>query len=441
MRIILPGDVFPPTGKGGAAWSSHTLARALIARGHTVTALTPVEGRRGNARGMALGVPLVEVGYRAPRLPFVRNFFRHEALWPRLARAIVAEGRGGSPVTVIHAQHVQTAPAAVLAGRALGAPVVITVRDHWPWHYFATGLHGDRLPYDRPGWPGLLTDLLARLGPLGGLAALPALPYILAHMRRRAAFLARADAVIAVSVYIARRLAPLVPPERIHVLPNMVDLEATRASAAPPPATAWKGALLLFAGKLEPNKGAGLLPEIFRALRARAPFESLPPFTLVVAGAGALRQELEQELRALGVPARFLDWAGHDEVLRLMARCDLLLFPSSWGEPLSRVLLEAACLGAPILAMPTGGTPDIVRDGHTGALAATPETFAARLAALLADPAERQRLGAGARVAAAGQFTVEAVLPRYEALYAAVSGTPPNGRVREGIALPDKLLP
>lgn len=428
MRIILPSDVFPPTGRGGAAWSSHTLARALIARGHSVTALAPVEGRRGDARSMALGVPLIEVGYRAPRLPFVRNFFRHEALWPRLARAIVAEAHVGPPVSVIHAQHVQAAPAAVLAGRTLGAPVAITVRDHWPWHYFATGLHGDRLPYARPGWPGLLTDLLARLGPLGGLAALPALPYMLAHMRRRAAFLTWADAVIAVSAYIARRLASLVPPERLHVLPNMVDLETTRASAAPPPATVWEGALLLFAGKLEPNKGAGLLPEIFRALRARAPFDTLPRFTLVVAGAGALRMELERELRALGVPARFLDWAGHDEVLRLMARCDLLLFPSSWGEPLSRVLLEAASLGAPILAMPTGGTPDIVRDGDTGALAATPETFAARLAALLADPAERRRLGAGARTAAARQFAVEAILPRYEALYAAVSGRPPAGR-------------
>jgi len=421
MRIILPSDVFPPTGKGGAAWSSHTLARALIAHGHSVTALTPVEGRRGSARGVALGVPLVQVGYRTPRLPFVRNYVRHEAFWPRLARAIVAEARSGPPVSLIHAQHVQVTPAAVLAGRALGAPVVVTVRDHWPWHYFATGLHGDRLPYDRPGWPGLLTDLLARLGPLGGLAALPALPYMLAHMRRRASFLAQADAVIAVSSYIARRLAPLVAPERIHVLPNMVDLEATRASAAPPPATQWEGALLLFAGKLEPNKGAALLPEIFRALRARAPLERLPPFTLVVAGAGALRQQLECEVRALGVPARFLDWAGHDEVLRLMARCDLLLFPSSWGEPLSRVLLEAACLGAPILAMPTGGTPDILCDGRTGALAATPEAFAARLAALLADPAERRRLGAGAR-AAAGRFAVQTVLPRYEALYATVSG-------------------
>ncbi|HMQ34294.1 MAG TPA: glycosyltransferase family 4 protein [Chloroflexaceae bacterium] len=415
MRILIPSDVFPPLGKGGAAWSSHALARAMLARGHGVTAIVPARGRPGVEPFDALGVPALRVGYRAPRLPVVQNYFRHERLWRPLARAIVDEAGRGPPPDLIHAQHVQAAPAAVLAGRELGLPVAVTVRDHWPWHYFATGLHGDRLPYARPGWPGLATDLPARLGPARGAVALAAIPYMLAHLRRRAAFLAAADAVIACSAYIAGRLRGVVSDERVHVLHHIVDVAANDAAAAPPPEAAWEGAMLLFAGKLEPNKGAGLLPAIFRALRGRGP---LPPFTLLVAGDGALRGRLEGELGALGVPARFLDWAGHAEVLRLMARCDLLLFPSAWGEPLSRVLLEAAALGAPILAMPTGGTPDIVADGVTGALAATPGAFAARLAALLADPVGRRGLGAAARAAARERFDVAALAPRYEALYA-----------------------
>lgn len=420
MRILMPSDVFPPLGKGGAAWSSHALARALLARGHSVTAIVPARGRPGITPFDALGVPALRVGYRAPRLPIVQNYFRHERLWQPLAAAIVAEARRGPPPAIIHAQHVQAAPAAVLARRALGAPVVVTVRDHWPWDYFATGLHGDRLPYGRPGWPGLATDLPARLGPLRGALALPAVPYMLAHLRRRAAFLAQADAVIACSHYVAGRLRGIVRPERLHVLPHMVDLAANDALAATAPATAWQGAMLLFAGKLEPNKGAGLLPAIFRALGERA---GLPPFTLVVAGDGALRASLAAELGQLGVPARFLDWAGHDEVLRLMARCDLLLFPSAWGEPLSRVLLEATALGAPTLAMPTGGTSDIIADGVTGALAATPEAFAARMAALLRDGDERRRLGTAARTQARARFDVAALAPRYEALYATLVGT------------------
>ncbi len=118
---------------------------------------------------------------------------------------------------------------------------------------------------------------------------------------------------------------------------------------------------------------------------------------------------------------RFLAWADHSEVLRLMARCDLLLFPSAWGEPLSRVLLEAASLGTPILAMPTGGTPDIITDGVNGALAATPRTFAARMRDLLEHPAEAQRLGAAARTFALARYDIPAVITRYEDLYTSLT--------------------
>lgn len=413
----MPSDVFPPDGKGGAAWSSHALATALQARGHTLTAIVPERGARGLRSTDALGIPTLRVGYDAPNLPILQNIWRHELFWPTYARAIVAAATPARPL-VIHAQHVQATPAAVIAGRTLRAPVVATVRDHWPWHYFATGLHGDRLPHPTQGWAALATELPARLGPFRGAAALIAVPYMLGHLRRRAAYLAQADAVIACSSYIARRLAGIVRPERLHVLPNLVDTAAlARYVARPrdPPARQ----VLVFAGKLEPNKGAGLLPAIFRALRTQP---HVPAYELVIAGDGALRPTLERELRGLDVPVRFLDWVSHADLLDVMAHCTVLLFPSSWGEPLSRVLVEGAAVGAPILAMPTGGTPDLIADGATGLLAATPERFAERLAWLLANPHEAARLGAAARVFAQQQLDVHVLAPQYEALYTAVLG-------------------
>jgi glycosyltransferase involved in cell wall biosynthesis len=130
-----------------------------------------------------------------------------------------------------------------------------------------------------------------------------------------------------------------------------------------------------------------------------------------------LRADLEVAMRVSRVRARFLDWIDHNDVLRLMARCDLLLFPSAWGEPLSRVLLEACACGAPILAMPTGGTPDIIIDGESGALAATVSNFARRLAELLERPAERRALGAEARRRAEQRFAPDVVASQVEALY------------------------
>jgi glycosyltransferase involved in cell wall biosynthesis len=424
MHILLPSDTFPPGSVGGAAWSAHALALALTRRGHSVTAVVPIRAPFAEPPSPPNGsVPTVRWPYYAPPLPFVQNYYRHERLWPRLATKLVELGRRATDADhplLIHAQHVQTTPAAVLAGARLGVPVVATVRDHWPWDYFATGLHGNRTPAPpRPTLPGrvaaLLTDLVARMGGLRGLLALPAIPYMLAHVQRRAALLAQADAVIAVSGYIAERLAPLVPAERLHVIPNMVNIAQAEHSAAAPLEAAVEAPFLLYIGKLERNKGAALLPAIFQALRDSGYAAALPP--LVVAGNGALRTELARELAALGVAAQFLEWVSHDEILRLMARCTLLLFPSAWGEPLSRVLLEASALGAPIVAMPTGGTPDIIVEGESGMLAASTGQFGRAVGRLVDDEAARQRLGAGARRVARQRFAVEVVLPRVEQLY------------------------
>ncbi len=432
MYILLPTDVFPPGAVGGAAWSTYTLARSLQQRGHRVTVVVPVvQTKSGGARltgpDNVSEVPVYRYAYQAPSWPIIQNYYRHERLWPGLSAALATLGRQMGEPLVIHAQHVQTIPPAVMAARRLGVPVVATVRDHWPWHYFATGLHGDTVPTPPPATPtasvaALATDVVARLGAVRGCLALVALPYMVPHVRRRAAWLAQADAVIAVSRYIAGRLEGLVSPERVHVMHNIVDGAEMATLAASPPQTTLPPAFLLFVGKLEPNKGAALLPAIFRALVAMdgARLATLPP--LVVVGRGALQGHLERELAGLGVATRFLSWVDHNEVVRLMARCQVLLFPSCWGEPLSRVLLEAGSVGAPMLAMPTGGTPDILHDGVSGALAVTPAQFARRLLALLDSPSERVRLGAGARVAVGSRFSREAVLPQVERLYRACLG-------------------
>ncbi len=408
LHIILPADGFPPG--GGAAWSSHALALALCDAGHRVTVVVPRRDAPRRAARAVDGLAVVEVGYRAPRVPFAQNYLRYERLWPRLAAEIAAVARSGSERTVIHAQHSQTGPAAVLAGRLLGVPSVVTVRDHWPWDYHATGLHGNRLPYPRTTWSSAATDLVARQGPLGGALALAALPYIVGHVRRRAALLGQASAVVAVSSYIAGRLAGIVANQRLFVIPNIVDQAVTAQALAQPDELVPDEPFLLFVGKLERNKGADLLPAMLAGLPA-------PPL-LVVAGDGGLRPQLARDLAAAGVRVRLLPgWTDHDTVLRLMHRAEVLLFPSGWGEPLSRVLLEGCAVGACILALDTGGTGDVIVPGQSGDLVVTAAQLPARLAALLADPARRAQLRRGARALAAARFAPAPVVAQLDALY------------------------
>lgn len=417
FHVLMPTDVFPPKA-GGAGWSAHALARALQQRGHRVTAIVPRRNIQGIHQREERGVPVVEVGYYAPRLPFVQNYYRFELLWPLLRNALVAEAyRERERPIVIHAQHAQTAPAAVLTARELDVPTIATIRDAWPWHYFATGLLGDRLPFERHSWATAWLDLIGRQGPIKGVLSAPAIPYMLRHTRRRATLLAQSDAVIAVSEYIRRKLLPIVPPDRLRVIPNLIDLDAATTISAAPSAYQSTTPFLLFVGKLERNKGAHLLPAALAA--ARNSGVELPP--LLIAGNGELEAELRRELTERGLLHEFLGgWIDHDEVLRLMRQATVVLFPSAWGEPLSRVLLEACAVGACIVAMNTGGTADIIQQGVSGLLVPDEIAMGRALALLLTDPAQRETFCAGAQRSARERFAAEVVVEQVEQLYRSV---------------------
>ena len=59
-----------------------------------------------------------------------------------------------------------------------------------------------------------------------------------------------------------------------------------------------------------------------------------------------------------------LGWRDRAEVWTWMRHATALMFPSYGPESLSRVLIEASALGAPIAAMDTGGTRDIIQPGR-----------------------------------------------------------------------------
>ena len=45
-----------------------------------------------------------------------------------------------------------------------------------------------------------------------------------------------------------------------------------------------------------------------------------------------------------------------------------MLFPIKWDEPFGLVMVEAMACGTPVLSLPGGSVPEIVRDGVSGYL-------------------------------------------------------------------------
>jgi len=239
-----------------------------------------------------------------------------------------------------------------------------------------------------------------------------AIPYMRRDLTLKRAALRRAGATLAVSEAIAAELRAAEVP-RVEVIPNVVDPEETRALSKGPPSFELPARFLLFVGKLEENKGARRLVPAVAAARTGLP--------LVVLGEGSLAHALKFDATSAGVELIVRGWAHREDVLRAMSRATVLVFPSLWAEPLSRVLLEALALGAPMAAMETGGTGEILEDGRSGLLVRDTAGLGDAVARLAGDDALRARLAEGARARAAA-FAPTALVPRYEAVYRRLLG-------------------
>ncbi len=160
-----------------------------------------------------------------------------------------------------------------------------------------------------------------------------------------------------------------------------------------PPAGAWRIGIV---GRISPEKGHLVLFDAARRLALEG-----HDIAVIVAGASQFGSgEYESQVRraSAGLNVRFTGW--RDDVGSVLAECDLLALPSTAEPGLPRVLLEAFSSGVPVVASPTGGIPEAIRDNETGFLAtgATAPEFAARLrSAIEARPSDLLRVAMRAR--------------------------------------------
>lgn len=231
---------------------------------------------------------------------------------------------------------------------------------------------------------------------------------------RRAGF-AAADAVIAVSQFIAQALRHNgCPEQKIHVHSIGIDTEHFAPGTAPrDPAT------VLFVGRLVEKKGAIHLVRAMAAVRA-----AVPGARLVVVGEGSERPRLEAEAAARGVPVEFRGVQPPAAVRAWMQRATVLCGPSiversGNTEGLGMVFVEAQACGCPVVVSDAGGARESLLPGESGTLVppADPEALAAALIPLLQDPGLAARMGAAARAQVLDRFDLRRQTDLLESLY------------------------
>jgi glycosyltransferase involved in cell wall biosynthesis len=350
VRVAMLTALYPPS-VGGIQSHTFSLSRALAAKGaevHVVTRraaghpLHAVEGRlhvhRVGASPGSTG-PLATLAYVAGAARLVA------ALAPR--------------VDLVHAHQLLSPSSAALLLKALaGTPVLLNPH--------ACGAIGD---------VGVLSST------------------VLGRLRLRAT-VARADAFVAISGPIHAELREAgVPEERILTIPNGVDLDrfrpadpderaALRRALGLPP-----GPLVVYTGRLAPEKGVDLLLAAWPGVIAQ-----LPAARLWLLGEGAERARLEEAARRTGIADSVTLPGSAADVAPFVRAADAAVLPSrTEGMPVA--LLEAMACGVPAVATAVGGSVEVLRDGVTGRLVPPerPDALAEGLLEALREPAARER--------------------------------------------------
>lgn len=116
-----------------------------------------------------------------------------------------------------------------------------------------------------------------------------------------------------------------------------------------------------------------------------------------------------------------IEWVGeHENIAELMGSCHVVCLPTTYGEGIPRVLIEAAASGRTIISSRTAGCDEIVVDGETGILVdpRVPEELTAALLDLMQNPSRVQSMGEKGRHHFLSHFTEKIVGNAIVNLYA-----------------------
>lgn len=408
MKILVQNSVFYPQVIGGAEMSSWLLAVELNRRGWEVDAMATT-GRHGGGTQLATR-PLPETSgtvYEAPGAglvdlyvdgapPAAPNLLVRAAhhlqqgsssRWERLAGEVLDAARP----QLLHTNTIVGMTGSIWkAARARQIPVVHTLRDYFLLCPRTTLLRSS-------GSDCVEAPLPCRF--LRG-QKLPATECV--------------DAVTAPSRFVLQRhldegafggaIAQVVPNACEGILESIPDRGGDRVRG-------------LFLGQLDHHKGVGLLMEALDPL-----LESRADLEFDFGGVGPLEAELTQFCTRHGESARYHGMVSGEAKASLLRGADFVVVPSVWNDNFPRTMLDAFSHGLPVIGTRRGGIPEVVRDGVDGQVI-EPDAGELRgaIGRYLTDPQLRLAHGRAAWAHAA-DFTLDAQVGRFEALYRRLLG-------------------
>lgn len=172
-----------------------------------------------------------------------------------------------------------------------------------------------------------------------------------AVMWNRARLEACTDLFICPSRFMAEKMAQGgFSKEKLKVLCNFIDVEKCRKDDYT------KGDYYCYVGRLSHEKGVGTLIEAAARL----------PYKLKVIGGGPLLEQLKIKNEQLKGNVEFLGFRQWDDIKSIVGKARFTVVPSEWYENNPLSVIEAECLGTPVLGARIGGIPELIDEGVSG---------------------------------------------------------------------------
>jgi glycosyltransferase involved in cell wall biosynthesis len=213
-----------------------------------------------------------------------------------------------------------------------------------------------------------------------------------------------------------------VSEQKLFVVSNVVDTLAPISDLSEPTIETSDIPLLLFIGRLIPEKGIRDVIHACQLLRERN-----QEFRLVCLGDGRARRDAEREVARLNLQeyVRFVGYIPEEEAAAFYANSTMLLFPTYHDEGFPMVIFNAAAAGLPIITTRIRAAADYLRepDNCLWATERRPDVLADKIIDLLKTSELRTKMSCNNKQLAA-QFSAEIVTGGHLRVYEQIVNGP-----------------
>lgn len=168
---------------------------------------------------------------------------------------------------------------------------------------------------------------------------------------------------------------------------------------------------IISVGRLYPQKNQKMMIEAFAKIAPK-----FPEWSLVIYGEGHQRKALELLVERLKVKDKVLLPGRCETVIEEVAKSKVFCLSSDY-EGMSNAMIEALCVGTPVISTRVSGTDELIRDGENGLLVDIGDTegLAQAFEKLLSNQELRTQLGKEGQKLAT-KFKTDTIVDQWEEL-------------------------